>query len=241
MVTATHSQTNCGTKYRTKPTPQTPAKQKKFITLTYTSKLSEKIANKFRKTNYNVAFRTKNKLKYSTSKNIRPQNKHDNPGVYKLKCSDCEKFYIGQTGRSFTQRYSEHIKSITQSTDSAFANHILETGHTYSNINHNLEILHTQTKGRHLNTLEQYEIYRHSKTQTTDILNEQTNFKSNILFEHILTNLQIQKTPPTSTSIYLFNFEYNTPQRQRRTLQTLMMAGQLSRKSFVSVSFQQNL
>ena len=34
-------------------------------------------------------------------------------------------------------------------------------------------------------TLEQLEIYKHTKTNKNDILNEQTQFKSHALFEHI--------------------------------------------------------
>ena len=32
--------------------------------------------------------------------------------VYKLICSDCNKFYIGQIGRSFTTSYNKHIMTI---------------------------------------------------------------------------------------------------------------------------------
>ena len=41
------------------------------------------------------------------------------------------------------------------------------------------------TKGRKLDTLEQLEIYKHTKTNKNDILNEQTQFKPHALFEHI--------------------------------------------------------
>ena len=48
-----------------------------------------------------------------------------------------------------------------------------------------MNILHVHTKGRKLDTLEQLEIYKHTKTNKNDILNEQTQFKSHSLFEHI--------------------------------------------------------
>ena len=41
------------------------------------------------------------------------------------------------------------------------------------------------TKGRKLDTLEQLETYKHTKTNKNDILNEHTQFKSHALFEHI--------------------------------------------------------
>ena len=48
-----------------------------------------------------------------------------------------------------------------------------------------MNILHIHTKGRKLDTLEQLEIYKHTKTNKNDILNEQTQFKSHALFDHI--------------------------------------------------------
>ena len=48
-----------------------------------------------------------------------------------------------------------------------------------------MNILHVHTKARKLDTLEQLEIYKHTKTNKNDILNEQTQFKSHALFEHI--------------------------------------------------------
>ena len=72
------------------------------------------------------------------------QNKFDLPGVYKL---NRNKFYIGQTGRSFKQRYIEHTKALHSTTESAFANHLIEANHTYKNIDNNMKILHVHTKG----------------------------------------------------------------------------------------------
>ena len=113
---------------------------------------------------------------------------------YKLHCSNCNKFYIGQTGRSFKQRYIEHTKALHTTTESTFANHLIEENHTYKNSDSNMNILHVHTKGRKLNTVEQLEIYKHTKTNKNDILNEQTQFKSHALFVHISprTHTQLQ-------------------------------------------------
>lgn len=40
------------------------------------------------------------------------QNKYDVLGKYKLNCSDSNKFYVGQSGGSFKQRYDERIKAL---------------------------------------------------------------------------------------------------------------------------------
>ena len=49
---------------------------------------------------------------------------------------------IGQTGRSFKQRYIEHTKALHTTTESTFANHLIEAIHTYKNIDNNMDILH---------------------------------------------------------------------------------------------------
>ena len=76
-------------------------------------------------------------------------------------------------------------KGTHSTTESTFANHLIEANHTYKNIDNNMNILHVHTKGRKLDTLEQLEIYKHTKTNKNDILNEQTQFKSHALFEPI--------------------------------------------------------
>jgi hypothetical protein len=177
---------------------------KKFITLTYINKHSNRIANKFKKAGYKIAFRTLNKTKYALSNRTNPSHtdKFNNPGIYKLNCTDCDQFYIGQTGRNFKIRYKEHIQALSSTKESTFANHLIKTGHKYKNIHANLDILHVHKKGPKLNTLEQYEIYRHTKINKTNILNEQTNFKSHTLFEYILNgNLSAPISNPMMTSL----------------------------------------
>ena len=80
------------------------------------------------------------------------QNKFDLPGVYKLNCSDCNKFYICQTGHCFKHRYIEHTMALHSTTESTFANHVIEANHTSTNIDNNMNILHVHTKGRKLDT-----------------------------------------------------------------------------------------
>jgi hypothetical protein len=81
-----------------------------------------------------------------------------------MKCQDCALKYIGQTGRTFHDRYKEHIRAIRSNNgNSGYSNHILNTGHTYGTINDTMGIITTAKKGRHLNTLERYHIYKLSK------------------------------------------------------------------------------
>ncbi|KAJ4450922.1 hypothetical protein ANN_02357 [Periplaneta americana] len=81
--------------------------------------------------------------------------------------------------------------------------HITNANHTYRDINTDMEILHIQPKSQKLNTLEQYEIYRHTKTHPNDILNAQLNFKTHTLFDSTLrmhSHTKQEAPRPTTTS-----------------------------------------
>jgi hypothetical protein len=106
--------------------------------------------------------------KQKTIKNIlKPHTqtgKYKRIGIYQIKCLDCPLKYIGQTGRIFNIRYKEHIQAIrNNNSNSGYSNHILNTGHTCGIITDIMEIVKTVKKGRHLNTLEKYHVYRISK------------------------------------------------------------------------------
>ena len=90
---------------------------KKFITLTHHNKSTQKIAKIIKKLKYNIAYTTNNTLKRHLTNKITHNTKHEkhtSTGFYKLKCNNCPKYYIGQTGRSFKTRFIEHIKELTQ-------------------------------------------------------------------------------------------------------------------------------
>ena len=86
----------------------------KYITLTYHNQKTQKIATKFKKLKYNIAYKTTNTLRKHLTQKTPNTNKYNMTGVYKLKCSTCPNFYIGQTGRSFQIRYKEHINALTK-------------------------------------------------------------------------------------------------------------------------------
>ncbi|KAJ4438388.1 hypothetical protein ANN_14333 [Periplaneta americana] len=146
--------------------------------------------------------KTNNTLQKHLNTQTTQTNKYNNTGLYKLKCNTCNNFYIGQTGRSFQTRYKEHITAITKlQNTSTYAEHITNTNHTYRDINTDMEILHIQPKSQKLNTLEQYEIYRHTKTHPNDILNTQFNFKTHTLFDSTLrTHPHRKQEAPRSTT-----------------------------------------
>jgi hypothetical protein len=68
--------------------------------------------------------------------------------------------YVGQIGRALYTRYKEHIQGIrNNNSNSGYSNQILNTGHTYGSITDTLNIIKTEKRGKHLNTLEKYHIY----------------------------------------------------------------------------------
>jgi hypothetical protein len=152
----------------------TEGKKEKWITLTYFGKETQQIAKIFKDTDIKIAFRTKNTLKKHLQPKQIGRNKYDNSGVYKLKCMDCSLQYIGQTGRSFKTRYKEHIRAIqyNKKENSTYAQHIIDTGHTYGTIQNTMEILHTTQKGKYMNCLEKFHIYcaHKDKKQMNEIL-----------------------------------------------------------------------
>jgi hypothetical protein len=82
---------------------------------------------------------------------------------------DCPLKYIGQTGRTFKTRYKEHIQAIRNNNgNSGYSKHILNTGHTYKSVTDMMKVLKTQRKGKHLNALERYYIYRMRRNNTNE-------------------------------------------------------------------------
>jgi hypothetical protein len=67
--------------------------------------------------------------------------------------------YIGQTGRNFSTRYKEHTQAIrTNKPNFKYAQHILDTQHTYGRIENTMDVLHIERKGPVMNTWECYHI-----------------------------------------------------------------------------------
>ena len=101
-----------------------------------------------------------------------------------LRCGTCEKFYIGQTGRTFNKRYKEHLpKGNLANITSNFARHLVEMNHDYENFDTDCTPLHICRKGRVMDTLEEYEIYRAHKLHSNNILNDKLCFTINTLYD----------------------------------------------------------
>ncbi|XP_050503867.1 uncharacterized protein LOC126882821 isoform X1 [Diabrotica virgifera virgifera] len=158
------------------PPPQ--KEPRTFCSLTYTGKITTKIARYIKKKGIIPAFRTNNNLSKYIKNNKSRKRKQLQSGVYKLTCGDCPKTYIGQTGRTFDKRIAEHKRAFNnRNTDtSTYALHLLDHNHSF---NEKFQILHIQNKGLKLSFLESMEI---NKLKNTDIiLNEQLETNSSLL------------------------------------------------------------
>ena len=68
----------------------------------YVGKETLYITNTFRHTHLKIAFHTNNTLESLLNHRNLPTDKFALSGVYKLTCPDCNKAYVGQTGRCFS-------------------------------------------------------------------------------------------------------------------------------------------
>ena len=143
--------------------------------LTYTGNETYKIANIIRKQNKDIriAYKTDNLKRLIPNPVSNNINKYNKSGVYKLKCKNCEKYYIGRTTRNFSIRYNEHIKDFIYNREkSNYANHLNQYNHDYDTIDKSLEILHTENNFHKIKALEEIEILKGWHRSKQNIVND---------------------------------------------------------------------
>jgi len=158
----------------------------------YGHRLHYTLSRELRKHNIVPACRSSTKLNnLLNQRNIPSDNssKLEKTGVYKIKCSDCNAFYIGQSGRKISTRIKEHYPSCKSNIEkSSFAQHLVNSNHNIDNIKNNTEVLHVCRRGMLLSTLEEYRIYESFVKEPTNILNDQLKYNSHVLFDSIMTS-----------------------------------------------------
>jgi len=113
------------------------------------------------------------------------RDKYSRSGAYKLTYLDCNKAYVGQTERSFTQRFKEHRTAFKSSGNTSnYAKHALEHSHPFGPIHETMQILQYQGKGAHLNTIERYFIYK--EFSINNHLNDESIIAPNKIFDALL-------------------------------------------------------
>jgi hypothetical protein len=176
------------TVHEEKTSEQTEVKRALF---TYTGPHTRKITKLFQNAGIKTAFTTKHTVR-NLVRERQNQNNFNSCGVYQLECGDCNKKYVGQTGRPFHVRFKEHERDFNNSSSkSLYAKHLLDTGHAMQPIQSCMKILEYQRKSKKLNTLEQYHIYRLCKLEAP--LNEQFTENRNPIFETLLKTYPAQQ------------------------------------------------
>jgi len=113
------------------------------------------------------------------------QNMYDKNGVYQPTCLNCEKKYTGQTGRPFKVRFQEHLRDYKHGNNkSKFAQHLLENKHGIGPMKNIMHITHVTKKGKMLDTLEKFYIYR--ETEANNQINDKLTVQNNAVFKTIV-------------------------------------------------------
>jgi len=155
--------------------------------LNYVGRETSYITNLFKKTELNVAFRTKNPIGNLLTHIHPAPDKFSLSGVYKLTCPDCNRAYIGQTGSKFSTRFKEHEKPFrSHSHTSSFAKHLDKEALSFGHMHDIMQIIHYRRKGANLNTLQRFHI--HTEAATNNHLNEGHNIYPNTTFNTLLRN-----------------------------------------------------
>ena len=103
-----------------------------------------------RSINKNMIFKYNEKLANKLTKN-KLSSKPLESGVYKIDCRECNKIYIGESGRSFHIRMKEHKHDIVINKPmSAVSSHVHETGHGFNFDNAKLIFPCTDLSKRHI-------------------------------------------------------------------------------------------
>jgi hypothetical protein len=168
-------------------------RRKKGTKFTYSGKETRFITKILKKAGLHIAFTTRqtigNLLKYKTHQ---PSDKYEESGVYQLTSLDCHKHYIGQTASSYRTRFGENAQDYRHGNHrSNFAKHLLECKHALHPMEDSMSILHISNKGRMLNTMERFRIYKQTGNQNQ--INDRYTVTRNAIFDAVLYN-------PTSTT-----------------------------------------
>lgn len=92
-----------------------------------------------------------------------PIPQQEQSGVYKINCNDCPAIYIDETERQISTRVNEHTEAYNsrlRRRNSTFAEHLLQSGHTFQK--DDVQLLHIESSYFTRRASEDIEITRHS-------------------------------------------------------------------------------
>ena len=143
--------------------PSSQKASQEWVSLPYVPSISNSVSQHFKKFDFKPIIINKLNLGKILVNNKDQRCHSKKSGVYEIKCASCNIKYIGQSGRSFGTRMKEHSAAIRLKNlgCSAFSDHCVSNGHDFDGT---FRILHNSSKGKLLNILEGYEIWKASKS-----------------------------------------------------------------------------
>ena len=111
-------------------------------------------------------------------------NKYNECDIHQLTYQDCNKKYIGHTGRPFHIRFQVHFRDFKyRNRKSKFAQHRIDNKHSVAPRENIIEVLHKNKNSNMMNTIESFHIYDVMK------LDNQTNDKGAVKYNVILDTI----------------------------------------------------
>lgn len=153
--------------------------QENWKKIPYVKNLSGSLTKKLMYYNVKPAFSNRHTLKnLLTNNKLKPEfDKLKSSGIYKIKCNDCDAWYIGKTKRNLKIRFSEHKNGGKMTTPtSGLSQHLKLSKHSI-NVD-NLELVRKADGGRVMDKYEILEIKRAKKANIC-LLNNQLDFLNN--------------------------------------------------------------
>jgi hypothetical protein len=152
--------------------------EEKWVSLPYLGAITEHVGKVLKKAGFKVAYTTDPLLRKLFTNSKDKIDIRDRNGIYKLKCGDCNSSYVGQTGRKFSSRIKEHVRSWVNNKDNSnFALHLNKENHSF-NPEVDVEFLHVVGKSKLMTTLEILEIRKLERDMAQISLNDQINFNN---------------------------------------------------------------
>jgi hypothetical protein len=88
-------------------------------------------------------------------------------------------------GRSFKTRFQEHLRDFRYNNQkSKFAQHLLDKQHSMDKMENIMDIIHITNKGKMMDTIEKYYIYR--ETKLNNQIKDKLTVQPNIIFETLV-------------------------------------------------------
>lgn len=149
---------------------------KKRVCLTFVPEITNKLKNIFERNNLSVVYSNGGKLKDLLGSTKDKIDVLEKTGIYQINCEDCDLKYYGQTKRTISKRFKEHMSYIkyNQPEKSALANHVLENEHFNISLK-NLKLLKHVTDSSKLDAYEAFFIQRDDNALNLDSGNISSN------------------------------------------------------------------